>query len=266
MKNLQLDAADLRKIFEHSITVRDISSKFSYHSGDEDSKKLKIEMIISDYDVMGVQNGESTGYVFRDDLRTGSISDFMKQFQPSELISETTPLIDLFPILKNRERVFVLTKNKIDCIVTRSDLQKAPVRMLIFGFISILEMHLLQIIKRIYPDGSWKNFLKRNRFNEAKKTYDLRHAKNEALDLIDCIQLADKRDLLINNVDILKKIGFNSKTTAEKFLKKVEGLRNKLAHAQEIDSGSSWPEIIELTVKVESIIKKIENLESVTLR
>jgi len=260
MKNLQLDATDLRKIFEHSITVKDISSKFSYYPGSENSKKLKIIMEKPDFDVMGVQNGERSGYVFREDLKAGSISGVMKQFQPSELISETTPLIDLFPILKDRDRVFVLSKNKINRIVNRSDLQKAPVRMLIFGFVSILEMHLLQIIKQIYPDGSWKNFLKRNRINEAKKTYDLRHAKNEALDLIDCIQLADKRDLLINNVDILKKIGFNSKTSAEKFLKKVEGLRNKLAHAQEIDSGSSWPEIIELTVKVESIIKKIELL------
>ncbi len=260
VKNLQLDAADLRKIFEHSITVKDISSKFSYCSGDDDSIKIKIKMEKSDFDVMGVQNGESSGYVFRYDLKTGSISDFMKQFQPSELISETTPLIDLFPILKDRERLFVLCKNKIERIVTRSDLQKAPVRMLIFGFISILEMHLLQIIKQIYPNESWVNQLGEKRVKEAKKIYELRKAKNEALDLVDCIQLADKRDLLINNVNTLKKIGFSSKPSAEKFLIKVEGLRNKLAHAQDIDSGSSWPEIIELTINVESLIQELELL------
>ena len=69
VKNLQLDAADLRKIFEHSITVKDISSKFSYCSGDDDSIKIKIKMEKSDFDVMGVQNGESSGYVFRYDLK-----------------------------------------------------------------------------------------------------------------------------------------------------------------------------------------------------
>lgn len=260
MKNLQLDATDLRKIFEHSITVKDISSKFSYYPGSENSKKLKIIMEKSDFDVMGVQNGERSGYVFREDLKAGSISGSMKQFQPSELISETTPLIDLFPILKDRNRVFVLSKNKIDRIVNRSDLQKAPVRMLIFGFISILEMHLLQIIKQIYPDGSWESILHKNRITAAQKIYELRKNNNEALDLVDCIQLSDKRDLLIKNMDILKTIGFKEEISAKEFLIEVELLRNKLAHAQEIDSGSSWPDIIDLTVKVESIIKKIELL------
>tara|TARA_Y100000294_G_scaffold126787_1_gene118264 strand:- start:299 stop:607 length:309 start_codon:yes stop_codon:yes gene_type:complete len=53
MKNLQLDATDLRKIFEHSITVKDISSKFSYYPGSENSKKLKIIMEKSDFDITG---------------------------------------------------------------------------------------------------------------------------------------------------------------------------------------------------------------------
>ena len=45
IRNLKLDAADLRKIFEHSITVQDISSKFIYHTGVEDSLKVKKEMM-----------------------------------------------------------------------------------------------------------------------------------------------------------------------------------------------------------------------------
>ena len=149
MQSLKLDSADLRKIFKNSITVKDISSRFIYQNGDKTVKFIKNILITNDYDVMGIQSGDSTGYVIINDLISinGKISKYIKHFEPSDLISETTPLIDIFQLLKEKERIFVLSKNKIDRIVTRSDLQKAPVRMLIFGFISILEMYFLSIIK-----------------------------------------------------------------------------------------------------------------------
>ena len=259
MENLQIEAADLRKIFEHSITVRDISSIFIYHSGDNIIQSVKIEMEKNNFDTAGVEKDGITGYVVRTELETRkSLDTIIRQFQPNELISETTPLIDLFPILKVRERVFVLTKNKIDRIVTRYDLQKAPVRMLIFGFISILEMHLLRIIKGIYPADSWQRLLNNNRIRLAKKLYSERKARNEELDLVDYIQLADKRDLLLENMAVLKKVGFKSKKPFKMFFKKVEVLRNKLAHSQELVKGSSWPDIIDLTIDVEKLIRQME--------
>jgi len=260
MPSLKLDSADLRKVFKNSITVKDISSRFVYKDGDNKVKFIKELLISSDYDVIGIKSSDSSGYVLINDLKSnnGDIIKYVKHFEPSELISETTPLIDIFQLLKKKERIFVLSKNKIDRIVTRSDLQKAPVRMLIFGFISILEMYFLSIIKESYENDSWVEYLNSKRVENAKSVYKLRKEKNEALELIDCIQFCDKRVLLLNNKTLLAQIGFNSKTTFETFLKKTEKIRNEIAHSQMIDSEMSWREVIDVTIKIDRIIEELE--------
>jgi len=260
MPSLKLDSADLRKIFKNSITVKDISSKFVYKDGDEKVKFIKNVLVSNDYDVMGIKSGSTSGYILINDLTSniGKIIKYIRHFEPSELISETTPLVDIFQLLKEKERIFVLSKNKIDRIVTRSDLQKAPVRMLIFGFISILEMYFLSIIKKSYQNEFWIQYLNKNRVVAAKKVYSLRKEKNEALELIDCIQFSDKRVILLNNKALLEHIGFKSKTSFDKFIKKVEKIRNKIAHSHMVDTGTSWSEVIDVTIKVDWIIEKLE--------
>ncbi|MBC8213094.1 MAG: hypothetical protein H8E71_00415 [Candidatus Marinimicrobia bacterium] len=261
MPSLKLDSADLRKIFKNSITVKDISSKFAYKDGDEKVKFIKNVLITNDYDVMGIKSGSTSGYILINDLTSniGKIIKYIRHFEPSELISETTPLVDIFQLLKEKERIFVLSKNKIDRIVTRSDLQKAPVRMLIFGFISILEMYFLSIIKKSYQNESWIQYLTEKRVENAKIVHSLRKEKNEALELVDCIQISDKRDLLLNNKALLEHIGFNSKTSFDKFMKKVEKIRDKIAHSHMIDSGMSWRDVIDTTIRIDWIIEKLEN-------
>jgi len=260
MTSLKLDSADLRKIFKNSITVKDISSQFVYKDGDKSVNFIKELLISCDYDVIGINSGDSSGYVLINDLKSnnGKIFKYVKHFEPSELISETTPLVDIFQLLKEKERIFILSKNKIDRIVTRSDLQKAPVRMLIFGFISILEMYFLSIIKESYENDSWVGYLNSKRVESAKSVYRLRKEKNEALELIDCIQFSDKRVLLLNNKPLLEHIGFKSKTSFDKFIKKVEKIRNKIAHSHMVDTGTSWSEVIDITIKVDWIIERLE--------
>jgi len=263
MTNLKLDSADLRKIFKNSITVKDISSQFVYQNGDKSIKFIIEHLISNDYDVIGIKSGGSSGYVLINDLKSNNskIKEYLRHFEPSELISETTPLIDIFQLLKEKERIFVLSKNKIDRIVTRSDLQKAPVRMLIFGFISILEMYFLSIIKKSFQNNLWIRHLNKNRVETAKKIYGLRKEKNEALELIDCIQFSDKRVLLMSNKALLDHLGFNSKTSFDNFVKKVEKIRNKIAHAHMIESGTSWREVIDVTIRVDSLIVKLESIK-----
>lgn len=41
-------------------------------------------------------------------------------------------------------------------IVTFADLNKPPVRVYLFGLVSLLEVHLRFWIRTAYSDGSWK--------------------------------------------------------------------------------------------------------------
>ena len=46
---------------------------------------------------------------------------------------------------------------------------------------------------------------------------------------------------------------------SEKNLKTlVEKIRNKIAHAHMIESGTSWREVIDVTIRVDSLIVKLE--------
>jgi hypothetical protein len=215
-----------------------------------------------DFDVLGVEeNGIINGYIERISLEIGHCNKYQRTFQPSELIAESTPLIDLFPILRDVQRVFVLDRNKVSAIVTRGDMQKAPVRMLLFGLVTLLEMNLLRLIRIYYPNDSWQEFLNDEHLEEAKNRLSKLQAKNEAIDLADCLQFCDKRNLIIRRSDICKHLILKSKRSGDILLRDVEDLRNNLAHSQDIVTGSSWPKVIKLAKEIEVLLERCEQIE-----
>jgi hypothetical protein len=215
-----------------------------------------------DFDVMGIiQEGVTDGYVERSLLGTGPCRNYQRIFHPSELIAESTPLMDLLPILRDLPRVFVLYRNRVSGIVTQGDLQKSPVRMLLFGLLTLLEMLLLRLVQTHYPRDSWLKYLKSVRLESAKKLQAERQARNEAIELADCLQFCDKRELVLRCLEIRRHLGFKSKEIGERVLKSAENLRNKLAHAQDIVSGSSWSRVITLIKRVEALLERGEEIE-----
>lgn len=262
MKQLKSNSQDLRDLFEHSITVRHIAEDLQVCQADNDAAVVQNRMEKLDFDVLGIEeNGVICGYVEQSSLETGRCGDYQCTFSPSELIAESTPLIDLLPILRDSPRVFVLDRNRISGIVTRGDLQKAPVRMLLFGLLTLLEMQLLRLIRIYYPQDSWQKLLKEDRLKSAKERLAKRQARNEAIDLADCLQFCDKRVIILKTSEIRERIGLKSKKYGECLLKSAEDLRNKLAHAQDVVTGSSWPTVIDLAKDIEAILKKCEEIK-----
>ncbi len=263
MKQLKSSSQDLRDLFEHSINVKHIAEKLQSCQDGDDAIEVKRWMDELDFDVLGVEDeGVINGYIERTSLETGQCSKYQRTFHPSELIAESTPLIDLFPILHDALRVFVLDRNRVNAIVTCGDLQKAPVRMLLFGLVTLLEMHLLRLIRIYYPNDSWQEFLNDGRLERAKKLLSERHDRNEAIDLADCLQFCDKRDLILRSSDIRKRVGLESEKSGRLLLESAENLRDKLAHAQDIVTGSSWPEIIDLAKEIEVLLEQCEQIEN----
>ncbi len=72
---------------------------------------------------------------------------------------------------------------------------------------------------------------------------------NQYCDLVDCLQLADKGLLLINDPEMLASLGFNSRSAAKKVLKQYQSLRNNLAHAQDI-STYDWVHIARISTRM----------------
>ena len=95
-----------------------------------------------------------------------------------------------------------------------------------------------------------------------RKQIDRRHtaqasgrAKTVKLaDLIDCLQLSDKGQILIADSAMLARLGFDSRSTAKRVVKELESLRNNLAHAQDIVT-HDWAQIARMTQRIEGILR-----------
>ena len=266
MKHLKSSLNDLRELFEHSITVRHISEPLASFDADHPAAQVLEFMEEKDYDVVGVRkDGLVSGYVRKEDLSLedgNKVGVHLVTFEPKELLSETIPLVNVFEVLRNSPRAFVLILGQVGGIVTKGDLQKVPVRMWLFGLISLIEMQLLRIIRDYYPDGSWKllGLISSERLDGAEKRLAELRKRNEAIDLADCLLFCDKRNIVLKSDELWQLIGFDSKTSGEKILTSLEtDLRNILVHPQDIITGN-WPGIVDLAAQAEEILIKCEKV------
>jgi hypothetical protein len=211
------------------------------------------------YDMLPViTDGAILGYVERESLGAGRCGAWERRLGPPDLVSDATPVLDLLPILRDRQRVFVLRGNRVAGVASRSDLQKAPVRMLLFTLVTLLEMHLQRLVVAHYPLSDWPPPLSRERLQLAERLYVERRERNEQLQLIDCLQFCDKRDLILRDSAALNYLGFPSRRALERFLHQAEALRDLLAHGQDLVAGSSWPDRIELVSELQRILLELE--------
>jgi hypothetical protein len=216
-----------------------------------------------DYDVVGVRrNGLIGGYVNREDLGPGVLDDYFKPFEPSLILDESANILDALRLLrKPPSRVYVEIMGRVAGIVTKGDLQKAPVRMWLFGLISLIEMQFLRLIRDGWPDGSWTNLISPCRLDKARDMLAQRQSRNEAIDLADCLQFADKKTVVLKNQKLCKELGFESKNCGEDVLEKLRTLRDDLSHAGDILAGR-WPELVDLAVAAEKILERAEGIDA----
>jgi hypothetical protein len=86
-------------------------------------------------------------------------------------------------------------------ILSKADLNKPPVRIYIFGLISLFEMHLSYWIKHYFPDDSWQSVLSKGRLKILEGVFAKRreNGMNQQLTIKECLQICDKKNILLNN-------------------------------------------------------------------
>lgn len=262
-ENLKSNYMDLRNIFENDITAIHIAEELKSCDSNCDSIKIKDIMISKDFEVFGIKNdGNIIGYIEIDDLDCGKCEDYIMEFHSSDLISESTPLAHVLPILREKPRIFVLYGNQIKGIITRSDLQKLTVRLFLFGIINILEMQMTRIIKNFYNENEWNNYLTLNRIEYAKRVYDIQKRNNDNIELIDCLTLADKKTIFLKST-IIDNLDY-SEESLNTVLGRVERLRNDLAHSRDLNNPKeteyvTWSKIIDLTGEIEKLLENLDD-------
>lgn len=249
--------SDVRALFESGITTKAIFEPLKSCPADQDVVPIAETMRMRDFDVLGIlesKEGPVIGYVLRSDLISGKVKDHIKIITPEILVAESAPIAELFQLLCENKFLFVLNRTKVEGIVTQADLNKPSVRVYLFGLISLLEMHMGFWVRNHYND-SWENEISDKRLDDAKALFEKRKEKNQAIDLFECLQFCDKRDLLLKPKELRDKLSIESKSKGKSILEQAEQLRNSLAHSQQdISQGVGWNAIFDAVSWLEEFL------------
>lgn len=173
------------------------------------------------------------------------------------MLADTEPLIAAFEMLRERNQVFVTMLGRVGGVVARADLQKAPVRMWLFGLISLAEMHMQRLIREACPNQSWKCALSAERIDKAEKLFADKKDENLETDLSDCLEWADKTTIFRKTPQLLEAAKLPNKSKPKVFFRQLMLLRNDLAHAGDIIRGQ-WPELADRAEDAETLLQNLE--------
>ena len=156
--------------------------------------------------------------------------DVMIPLSDAPLVSGAEPLITFMPHMEEHSGFLVVRGCEIDAIVTRSDLQKLPVRIVAFTLIAHLEQLLNQLIRAKRPDNAWLQDLDVKWREKTKEQHSRLEQQNLHLELLEAASLLSK-------IQVAQVI-LGPDSTIGDDLKGIEDLRNDLAHARGIIAAS----------------------------
>lgn len=245
----------IRRVFTEGFSVRDIAEPLVSFDDAMLASNARVTMQQNDFDVGGVrQAGLVTGYAEQSALTSGICRDHVRPFAAAEVLQASASLADVVRRLADAPRLFVQVFGVVGGIVTKSDLEKPPVRMWLFGMVTLIEMRFSRLIEQYCPHESWQQFLSDARVQKARGLLAERARRDQRASLLDCIQFSDKGQIVARNEEIRRLTMFQSRRRVEQVFKELERLRNNLAHSQEIIT-SDWQIIVQLTENLDQVIE-----------
>ena len=247
----------LRRLFLEGFSAMDIAEPLV--SFDENAQVADVQQFMQKkrFDLVGVRrNGLVEGYVRYEDLTSGVCGDHFRPFTPDDdLVPDTANLIDVVKSLAINQQCFVTILDHVGAIITLTDLEKPPMRMFLFGMITIIEMTMTEVLRQRYPGDSWQEFLSEKRVDVARKLQEERNRRGQQVELVDCLQFGDKGWIITYDDELRESLGHKSRRETRTAVKEFETLRNNLAHTQEIIP-SGWQRIVIACSRWESNLDK----------
>jgi len=258
MRKIKSTLRDLDELFRHSITVRDIAEPLASFDESCAAETVREFMEKRNFDVVGVRReGRVVAVVTKGKSGSGSIGDYCQELLDSDELSESAPLFDLFELLKNRGWLVVNLLGHPNGIVTRADLQKIPVRMWLFSLVSLIELHAARLIQETFEDEAWKKLLPDDRIEKAIGVFNDRKKYNLEIDLLECLELSDKLNIVMRTETLFDTVCHMSKTKAKAFCGRLIRLRHDLAHGHDI-AGKNWQKLVETACTAKTVLAQME--------
>ncbi|MFC0261410.1 CBS domain-containing protein [Fontibacter flavus] len=233
----------LRLLFEEQINVMPIAENlmlFDQSNFREEMEKRNFHSAIVNVDGqwMKYDEGDKT----------------LSEITEEDWMEADTPLLKAFRLLIERRRYFIKDEDGNPAyIVTRTDLDKIPMRIGFFGLISLLETHLKDLIRKQLPH--WEDSITANRLGQAKELYDWKKARGEEIDLIQCLQFGDLGSVFSKKQRFRKFEPDFSRDNWVDMMNNIGRLRDALAHSQS-HLGFTWEEIDRMIVFIRGVIDR----------
>jgi hypothetical protein len=198
---------------------------------DDDLKEVVGSEDLREFDYVPVEEkGEIVGLLHRaahdTSDRAGPVRDAMYDLRGDLIISADAGILSYIEGAGKRPCRLVLREGLLDGIVTLSDLQKLPVRPVIFLLVTHLELLMARWIRQhCRAEDEWLNRLHEDRRDQVNAKWAELEGNNLAIDKLTATEFADKRDVL------LELRPPDRKKKAQKELGRIERLRNSVAHA-----------------------------------
>ncbi len=251
-----LDDKNFRRLFMDIFTARDIAGGLLSFDIDSPCDKAAHELKNQCHEVASVRiDGSVQGYVRRSDMDKGNCADYFRDFAKDQVLNGAATFSDVIHVLTRHDYCFVTVLGNVGGVISRDDINRPMMRMWLFGIVTMLEMGLVELIQERFPGGKWIENLSQGRLQKAREIQAERQRRNVSCDLMDCLQLSDKAQILVDDPVAMERIGMKSKKVAKRTIKDLESLRNHLAHAQDIVQ-YDWPQIARLSMRLEGTVRQ----------
>ena len=247
----------MKRLFTEAFTAAEIAEPLLSFNHDCPATDVRSTILSKEVTVAGIRSdGFIAGFVLLDELSGGACGDHIHPFDNDQVISASASFPDIIDRLCNWQYCFVSVLDSVGAVVSKDDFQKPPVRMWLFGMISIAEMFISRTIKEKLPDSSWQSKLPESRLKIAQALQYARKQAGQNINLLDCLHLSDKAGILIKDPDMREDFGFGSRRDAKKGIWEFMSLRNSLAHSHDIVT-YDWDMIVKMSKRLDKIMTRI---------
>ncbi|MBU0584015.1 MAG: hypothetical protein KKB66_15975 [Alphaproteobacteria bacterium] len=208
----------------------------------DDSLRAVAERNVSKFDFMPVvDGGEGNEHIvgtiqldwyFDASAPDAPVSRAYRPLHENCLIGADASILSFVKEADTRPFRLLVSDQGVVGLVSLSDLQKLPVRAALFGLVTGLEVAMTEAIQAADPSGEkWFSCISSKRQGDLRmRIEDARRKEGIVTELL-FTQFCDKRDILI-------RLFFNKETKRrreelERMFKRIEDLRNDLAHAND---------------------------------
>ena len=245
------------RVFERAFCAQDISEPLLEFDASLPAQEVASKMREAGAAVASLRsNGAVCGFVEAAALLKGVCGASRREFEPTKIVSSNSSLTDVVEVLTRHDWCFVVSQGAFVGVISRADLQKPAVRMWLFGIITVAELEFTERVRQKWPNDSWTKALSPSRLAKAERMRSERARRGQRGDLLDCLQLADKLEILISDPADLAALGFSTPSAAKRVGREFEKLRNTLAHAQAF-TDEDWPQIVRLARRIGELVQRL---------